>query len=107
LQTAQAAGEGVDAVGQAFDDEGDDGHGTLVEGQPLPTEDNVGKFRNDLIDFCGPGAVEYEYGDCSYSLLHQVLGFWVRRILRVVFGCKDTKIFGISNNVEEKKLNYQ
>ena len=49
-----------------------------MKGKPLPTENDVGMVRKNLVDKWRRFAVANEYGDCSYSLLHQVLGFWIR-----------------------------
>lgn len=79
-QTAQTAGEGIDAVGVAFDDEGNDRHIAVAKRKSLPTQHYVGEFRDYRIDFRGSFTIQYEQCYCSYSLLHQVLGFWVRRM---------------------------
>ena len=67
--------------GLNLNDERDDGDVPVVERKPLPTKNNVGKSRNYGVDLSGLSAVGNEYCNCSYSLLHQVLGFWVRRII--------------------------
>jgi hypothetical protein len=47
-------------------------------------------FRDNLIDVCRLQTLLYEYSNCSYSLLHQVLGFWIRQWVNC---CKSTKCF--------------
>ena len=78
FEAAQLACEGVDAVGVPLDDERDDGHLAFVERETLSTEYNIGEFGNESVDFRRPGTVGNEYGDCTYSLFHQGLSFWVR-----------------------------
>ncbi len=78
LQAPEVAGEGVDAVHLAFHNERDDGHRTVVEGESLPTEYDIGISGQQFVDRGRHFAVANEYGYRSYLLLHQVLGFWIR-----------------------------
>jgi len=47
---AELSRQGVDFVDVAFDDEGDDGGGAVVEGEPLACEHNVRMRGDDLVD---------------------------------------------------------
>ena len=78
LQAPQQAGQGVDLGHRPLDDERDDGHVAVVEGQPLPTQHYRRVPGNEFVDCRHVLPVVYEYRDRSYSLLHQVLGFWIR-----------------------------
>ena len=91
-EAAQATGEGVDLVDGALDDEGDDCHRAVVEREALATKDNVAEIGKDGIDESRLRAVGDQKGDSTYSLLHQVKSFWVRK---KSYGCKDTNIFCI------------
>ena len=77
-QAAEGAGEGVDLVHAALDDERHHSHRSVVEGETLSTQYNIGMLRKNLVDGWRRFAVAYEYGDSSFSILHQVLGFWIR-----------------------------
>jgi hypothetical protein len=80
-QAAQLARQSIDFVHRPLDDERDDGNGTVVEWQTLPAENNTGMFGQQFVDRKRHFAVAQEYGYCSYSLLHQVLGFWIRQLV--------------------------
>lgn len=75
---AKTARQGVDAVDAAFDNKRNHRHSALLERQPLPTEDDVGKVRNDWIDKRRLASVGHENCYCSYSLFHQSIRFWIR-----------------------------
>ena len=75
---AQSTRQGVDAVDAAFDNKRNHRHSALLERQPLPTENDVGKVRNDWINKRRLTAVGNENCYCSYSLFHQSIRFWIR-----------------------------
>ena len=60
-----------------------------MERKSLPTQYDVGMLRKNLVDGRRRFAVANEYGYRSYSLLHQVLGFWIRH------GVNDAKIHNV------------
>ena len=75
---AQLACQRVDTVHTALHNQRDDSYRTVMQRQTLTTQYNIRMFRQQPIDSRSRFSVAYQYRYRPYSLLHQVLGFWIR-----------------------------
>ena len=53
LNLAKLSRQRIDFIHFAFDNEGDDGHGAVVEGQSLPRQHNAGMRGDDFVHLRG------------------------------------------------------
>jgi len=77
LQLSQPAGQSPEFVGGSFDDEADDVEISavpvaVVQGNPLPGQDEVVEIAHDAVELLDTVAVFEDQGDNAESLFHRV-----------------------------------